>query len=128
MINEAVGQRLGSASWVEPVEFDATLITSELVTNAIQAGCSRLALTMRVHRSHIRLTVSDDGAGFPQIVYGGQNDSHGRGLALVAALTHDWGVDVIPAGKEVWADLALPETAFPAGPLPWCHERDTRSA
>lgn len=128
MINEAIGPRLGSAPWVGSVEFDATLITSELVTNAIQAGCTDLALTVGMHRSRIRLTVSDDGAGLPQIVYAGEHDPHGRGLVLVAALAVEWGVDVVSAGKQVWADLALPETAFPSGPLSWCQERDVRTA
>ena len=128
VINEAIGEQLGSAPWVGSVEFDATLIASELVTNAIQTGCTDLALALRVHRSRIRLTVFDDGAGLPQLVHAGQDDPHGRGLALVAALAVGWGVDVVPAGKDVWADLALPATAFPPGPLPWCQEGDARTA
>ncbi|MDQ1307951.1 MAG: hypothetical protein QG671_3785, partial [Actinomycetota bacterium] len=30
----------------------------------------------------------------------------GRGLAIVASLSRDWGVDYHPHGKTVWADVA----------------------
>jgi signal transduction histidine kinase len=128
MINEAIGQRLGSASWVADVEFDAILIASELVTNSIQAGSTQVVLTVRVHRSRVRLTVGDDGAGLPQIVYSGRDEPHGRGLALVGALAREWGVDLVPIGKEVWADVALPAAAFGTEPVAWCYEREVTRA
>jgi hypothetical protein len=52
----------------------------------------------------------------------------GRGLALVAAVALEWGVDSGSIGKDVWADLALAPDAFPHGPLNWCYEVDGDSA
>ncbi len=119
---DALGQRLGSADWLEPVQFDTAVIASELVTNAIQSGATELAMTVQVHRSRIRLTVSDNGPGLPRIVSTGPDDMHGRGMVLVAALAFEWGVDPSAVGKQVWADLALPPTAFAAAQLAWCEE------
>ena len=31
-----------------------------------------------------------------------QTDENGRGLALVAEMSADWGVDPVPDGKHVW--------------------------
>lgn len=125
MINEVVHDQLGTAPWVADVEFDATLIASELVTNAIQtADCTRLALAVHLHRSRMRLTVSDDGTGMPHLVFASSSDARGRGLALVAALALAWGVEAVRAGKEVWADLALPDAAAGSGRPAWRCEND----
>jgi anti-sigma regulatory factor (Ser/Thr protein kinase) len=123
-VAQAIGQRVGSAQWVELVQFDASLIASELVTNAVQAGASRLILIVRVHRSRVRVTVSDDATGLPQITSARRSDVSGRGLALVDTVSLEWGVDGGAIGKDVWADLALAPDAFPHGPLRWCYEVD----
>jgi len=35
------------------------------------------------------------------------DDEGGRGLRLVDELSDRWGVDPLPWGKRVWADLAV---------------------
>ncbi len=128
IVTQAIGQRVGTAHWVAFVQFDASLIASELVTNAIQAGAARLAVTVRVHRSRVRVTVSDDALGLPQIVSAGRDAVAGRGLTLVATVAREWGIDSGTIGKDVWADLGLAPQAFPAGPLSWCYEIDEHPA
>ncbi|BAU86045.1 hypothetical protein SLA_5163 [Streptomyces laurentii] len=59
----------------------------------------------------LRLEVSDAGDGCPEIQRPAAEDTHGRGLQIVDALTHNWGVSPRPGGigKTVWADLKAPE-------------------
>ena len=111
-VASTLGERLGDSKWADRCGFDASVVVTELVTNAVQAGCTQLAMTVQTHRSSIRLTVSDDAAGMPHVVAARSGDLHGRGLTLVAALAHAWGVDRNAHGKAVWADLALPPEAF----------------
>jgi anti-sigma regulatory factor (Ser/Thr protein kinase) len=88
---------------------DAEIIASELVTNAVQAGCSDIALTLSIHRGRLRLAVRDDAPGRPTLLAAAPEDQHGRGLAIVDSLTKEWAVDYVSGGKEVWAELSVPD-------------------
>jgi anti-sigma regulatory factor (Ser/Thr protein kinase) len=87
---------------------DAVLVTSELVTNALHAGCGHVVIAVDVHRSHVGISVEDDGHGLPQLQHPTETEGHGRGLQIVEQLSRAWGVSPRPIGKTVWADLALP--------------------
>ena len=87
---------------------DCLLIVSELVTNAIRAGCTEVDVVLEVHRHRLRVATSDDAPGEPEPVAAGPRDSHGRGLAVVEHLSRAWGVQKSLSGKQVWADLAIP--------------------
>jgi anti-sigma regulatory factor (Ser/Thr protein kinase) len=87
---------------------DAVLVVSELVTNALRAGCSRADLNIEVDVDALRVGVIDDGPGVPVVQVAQPGDVRGRGLFLVAALASDWGVRTTENGKEVWAALPLP--------------------
>ena len=71
---------------------DVSLVVSELVTNAVRAGCHRLTVRLSVDGDQIRLAVIDDGAGTPVRQHLRVDATSGRGLAIVGALTSDWGV------------------------------------
>ena len=113
---------VGDALWGATLTFDTVLIANELVTNAINAGCTQLELFVIVHRSHVRVSVFDDAPGLPQVVAAAPTDLRGRGLALTAALAFDWGVDLTKNGKQVWAELHLPVDLVMSGKLRECHE------
>ena len=86
---------------------DVSLVVSELVTNAVRAGCNRLTVRLSIDRDRMRLAVVDDGAGTPVRQQLRLDATSGRGLAIVSALSSDWGVRRLETGKEVWADLAI---------------------
>lgn len=120
--SDVISLRLGQAPWVESLTDDTSLVASELVTNALNAGCTELELTVTVHRSRIRLSVSDNAPGWPHVVAAGPDDACGRGLALTVALALEFGVDHAPIGKEVWADLPVAADQSEPDALSWCDE------
>ena len=63
----------------------------------------------------LRCEVHDSGTALPRLLQPEDEEINGRGLALVAAVTKEWGAEVEPDGKVVWFALqAVP--AFPADP------------
>jgi anti-sigma regulatory factor (Ser/Thr protein kinase) len=90
-----------------PIIDDATLVVSELVTNALRAGCHQATLELAVAEGALRVSVVDDAPGDPHILYAKPEDTNGRGLWLVATIARDWGVTLLGQRKRVWAELAL---------------------
>lgn len=102
------------AAWdIDPeVGDDATLVVSELVTNAVAHAFGDQVLgRVRVTGHRLRIEVEDQACGRTVPVCRAPDPAResGRGLALVAALALDWGVT--PAhdgsGHVVWAELPL---------------------
>lgn len=86
---------------------DAELITSELVTNALRHGQHPLELRLTALPGRVRITVLDSNADEVPAPAGDRGlQEGGRGLALVEQLCIDWGHEVVPDGKQVWAELA----------------------
>jgi anti-sigma regulatory factor (Ser/Thr protein kinase) len=99
---------LGSGPGVADLIDDCALVISELVTNSVNAGGSAILVEVAVHRDHVRIGVTDDGAGLPQVWDEPSSvDTHGRGLPIVEALSRSFGVRLVANGKEVWAELVL---------------------
>jgi anti-sigma regulatory factor (Ser/Thr protein kinase) len=85
---------------------DVSLLVSELVTNAIRHAGTAFAVTLVITSNAVRLEVSDGSPQAPVIADVTHEDDGGRGLRIVAALSHDWGVTRDPAGgKSVWASV-----------------------
>jgi anti-sigma regulatory factor (Ser/Thr protein kinase) len=84
---------------------DAALIISELVTNSIRAGGRVIEVRLLCTLDMLRVCVFDDAPGIPRLLATGPREDHGRGLALVDALSAGWGVEPALVGKEVWAEL-----------------------
>ncbi|MFC9620380.1 ATP-binding protein [Streptomyces sp. NPDC056930] len=91
------------------------LVLSELVTNALRVPVPGdrmvgVRIECRERGGLLRLEVSDAGEGRPVVQRPGELDTAGRGLLLVEALAHRWGVDERQAGigKTVWAELVAP--------------------
>jgi anti-sigma regulatory factor (Ser/Thr protein kinase) len=103
-LSEVLGDGLDAQDCID----DAILVTSELVSNAIQADCGHTVVRISVHRTHVRIGVEDDGHGQPQVLHPSATEDHGRGLLIVEQLSQEWGVSATPTGKQVWADLGIP--------------------
>jgi anti-sigma regulatory factor (Ser/Thr protein kinase) len=99
---------------------DATLIVSELVTNAVCHGAGPVWHTVRHIATAVpsmeclRIEVGDHGSsGWSGAATGRTGeadleflDCGGRGLLLVEALSSDWGILRLPHGCVVWAVLS----------------------
>lgn len=87
-----------------PAAEDATLIVSELVTNAVLHSRSRHGM-LTVHGEryprYVWLEVSDAGGNWEA----GSDGDGGRGLAIVAALAAEWGIDGDGRGRTIWARI-----------------------
>lgn len=88
------------------------LLTAELVTNALQHGPLdgevgvRVCVEVRGVSWVVRVVVHDEGSALPQVREAAASDLHGRGMALVAALSSAWGTSPSPGGgKTVWFEV-----------------------
>ena len=82
-----------------------SLLTSELVTNAVEHGPKDGAITVDAQRagSGFRVAVSDEGNRPPVVRVRDDSRIRGRGMQLVELLSSDWGVVRNPHdGKSVW--------------------------
>jgi hypothetical protein len=86
---------------------DASLIVSELATNAVVHAGTRFEVAVHFKPGTVTLSVTDSSAGRPATGDPSPLDPHGRGLIVVDALALDWGCSTTTrAGKSVWAELA----------------------
>jgi CheY-like chemotaxis protein len=87
---------------------DAVLVVTELVTNAITHGGSALRLQLSRTSGAFRIEVVDEGDGTPEPQPHDTEAEGGRGIMLVDAMSTSWGVENVPSGKLVWAEIAIP--------------------
>ncbi|WP_181771235.1 ATP-binding protein [Amycolatopsis pittospori] len=90
---------------------DTELLTTELVTNAHEHadGVTALRVSVSTGRAVVRVEVDDHRPQLkPQRVTKRDTASpHGRGLALVEAISSEWGVDTGAGFKTVWAEIPV---------------------
>ncbi|MFC8833348.1 ATP-binding protein [Streptomyces griseoincarnatus] len=96
---------------LEALVDDATLIVSELVTNAIQHGDGdQITMTMTVRGGVLRLAVHGETPGRPVACNAPDDAERGRGLFLVDCLASayggKWGTS--DDGTTTWCCLAVP--------------------
>lgn len=84
---------------------DATLLISELVTNAVLHAAP--PIEVRLYRAQNLVTVAvSDGSAEPGVVHAARpSDEGGRGLLLVERIAARWGTDVATDRKTTWAEL-----------------------
>jgi anti-sigma regulatory factor (Ser/Thr protein kinase) len=108
---DARGQvRAAIDDWDVPVDpAVAVLLTSELVTNAIQhqAGAT-ITLTISCVCDQLRVAVHDTSRRVPVLLDAPADAEAGRGLMLVASLSADWGFNRTGTGKVVYFTLVPP--------------------
>lgn len=94
------------------VRDDALLVLSEMLANAAQVCQQRLAVAIEVHRTWLKLGVTDDSPDPAVRHHPTPEDVHGRGVEIVALLSSDWGqTSWDGSGKTVWSRFDLPAEA-----------------
>ena len=87
---------------------DATVIVSELATNAVRHARSPFRVSVDESVGLVCISVQDVGDGHAALPTIAPDDHalDGRGMAIIEALAHRWGYDALEDGKVVWAQLA----------------------
>ncbi len=102
------------AAWgLADAGFVTELVVSELVTNAIRYGRAPVQLRLINDRT-LMCEVSDSSTTAPHMRRALSSDEGGRGLLLVAQLTHRWGTRHSRTGKTIWCE----QQADAGGPVP----------
>lgn len=101
----AVSRQL--ARWdLDHLAFSTELIVSELVTNAIRYAGAPVGLRL-IKDSRLICEVSDPSQTQPHLRRAQLTDEGGRGLFLVAQVTHRWGSRYTGTGKTIWTEQLL---------------------
>jgi anti-sigma regulatory factor (Ser/Thr protein kinase) len=89
-----------------PLVDDVELVVSELATNALVHAHTPFMVILLVCEGSVRLEVLDGSQIGPVMVMAQALDTGGRGVAIVNALSRDWGVIAnMSGGKSVWAEF-----------------------
>ena len=87
----------------------ASLLVSELATNAVRHGSGAFDVSVRhLPDNRVWVGVTDAGPGHPVLRSPAITDEHGRGLRLVASFAQRWGVRRRQGerAKTVWFELS----------------------
>ncbi|MGW1288635.1 ATP-binding protein [Streptomyces sp. NPDC002586] len=107
--------------WDLPDVADAAeLVVSELASNAVRHARHwgfRLTIRRLAHGG-VRVAVTDKSRVLPVMGTSCADNVTGRGLALVDAVSQEWGTVRLPWGKRVWADVAGADVLADFGPAP----------
>lgn len=120
--------RLSLSKWhARSIEGDATLVVSELVTNAVKVTgvldrqptwvemetLSLVTVRLVGLDTSVVIEVWDTSQKMPVLQKPDDDTEGGRGLLLVEETAKNWGSHRTPRGKLVWAEIPVPE-ATPA--------------
>ena len=103
-------QHLAASCPQEAIDI-ASLLVTELVTNAVLHARTAIVLVVDVSPGRVLLRVGDRSNAKPVRRDHGTDASTGRGIALVDQLASSWGVDRSGRGKEVWCQIDFPVDA-----------------
>lgn len=84
---------------------DAALVLSELATNAVCHAGSPFWMVVSMADSRLRIAVRDMRPLATAASGGVFTPQTGHGLGLIDAVAARWGVERVPDGKVVWAEL-----------------------
>lgn len=101
-----VSDQLGSHRLNYLIE-DATLVVSELVTNAVLHAKTHLVVVIDELPQWVRLAVHDNSSTLPVMGHAEPDHTSGRGMTIVDSCATAWGTDRDAQGrKSVWATFA----------------------
>jgi len=119
MVRRTVSSELTHAGLPADIVYDALLVATELVTNSIRHATALksgyLGVQWELDPSGITVSVSDGGGTQrPAVRDAVPGATTGRGLAIIEAVSDDWGVSQDPDGITVWAHLPAPLAPSPS--------------
>jgi hypothetical protein len=101
LVNEACSR------WSLPeVAGPASLVASELVTNAVEHAATPMTLRISRRDRYVHIAVRDGSPVEPALRRPLVTESGGRGLLLISSVATHWGSLPCRDGKVVWATLA----------------------
>jgi anti-sigma regulatory factor (Ser/Thr protein kinase) len=83
----------------------ATLLLSEVVTNAFVHAGTKIHIRVRSTEAAVRVEVEDGAAHLPARRHYAGTAGTGRGLQLMEELADRWGADARATGKTVWFEI-----------------------
>ncbi|MFC4007152.1 SpoIIE family protein phosphatase [Nonomuraea purpurea] len=92
---------------LDDLSMTTELLVSELIGNVVRHARGPVQLRLLRGRSLV-CEVSDGSLTTPRIRRASDTDEGGRGLQLVAALSHRWGTRYTATGKCIWTEQSLP--------------------
>ncbi len=84
---------------------EASLIVTELATNAVLHADSPYEVRLSRTNGVVRIEVVDGDAGTPEPQPFSAVAETGRGIVIVSAISSSWGIEAQPQGKITWAEL-----------------------
>lgn len=87
---------------------DAQILVTELVANAVAHAGTPLHVSLQERDAGVRIVVGDESPIPPTMGSPGLEDTGGRGLRLIDAVSSAWGHRRMDGVKRVWADLSVP--------------------
>ncbi|MFJ3218166.1 ATP-binding protein [Kitasatospora sp. NPDC086801] len=106
LARETLRDGMTRVGWPPSSIADAELALVELIVNAWRHGETTSPVVLIHFLSNtLRVTVADRSSALPEQRTPCPLAESGRGLQLVAGLTHRWGVDPLKLGKIVWFEL-----------------------
>ncbi|HEV2760289.1 MAG TPA: ATP-binding protein [Acidimicrobiales bacterium] len=90
---------------LDHLSYPATMLVSELVTNAILHSGTPLAVSVIPDGSRIRVEVHDGSAEMAVRRHYSEMSGTGRGLMLVEQMAAEWGSERTADGKVVWFEI-----------------------
>ncbi len=105
--------------WQVPAQVsdEATLLTSELIANAVRHAPPPLCLEIAVDATKIRIEVHDSDPMPPVLTRPDFTSRGGRGVWLVDTIASRWGYRPEPPGKVVWFEMDLHTTSETLRPV-----------
>lgn len=94
--------RRGTEFTSTELRYDAELLTSELVSNALVHAGTPIEVTVTLGAHGVVVTVTDGSDQVPVARHYGNPASTGRGVQLLEELSDEWGVIATEHGKTVW--------------------------
>lgn len=93
-----------------PRRDEILLLATELLANAVRAAKGDIFMSVETHRDAARIDVADDNPEPARRRDPDDADPGGRGLALVDALSDEWGQSEFDGRtKDVWGVICVPE-------------------
>jgi hypothetical protein len=81
------------------------VVLTELTSNAARVATGGVTVTLASDGGALCVGVRDDSERRPWTRDPADDDTEGRGLAIVAALSRRWWVEDHETGKTVWAEF-----------------------